>query len=84
MNKHSTCEDGLIFGYTWNEIKAAQQGARLEKRPPAKKETDSILLKGDVELLEQYGLKKLEKFGYFGIIDRLTRAGLVPDEYKNI
>jgi len=70
---------GEIFGYSFDEIKAAQQGGRLgrvidtTKTPPDDKER----LDADVRLLEQYGEKKLRSMGYMGVIDRLERAGRI-------
>ena len=69
----------LIFGYTWDEIQAAQQGKPLRKKLPQKEPgaEHDVCLPGDVDLLTRYGLKELENRGYHGVIDRLTRAGII-------
>ena len=67
-----------IFGYTWEEIQAAQQGKTLSRKIPARTQGyDDPCLPGDVDLLVRYGLKELENCGYYGVIDRLARAGLI-------
>ena len=67
-----------IFGYTWEEISAAQQGKPLSRAiPPRSQGYDDICLPGDVDLLVRYGLKELENRGYHGVIDRLARGGLI-------
>lgn len=68
-----------IFGYTFQEIERAQQGHRLGRAidvstPP---KIDGDLAK-DRELLDAHGLDGLKAKGFFGTIDRLQRAGLVP------
>ena len=69
----------LIFGYTWEEIQAAQQGKPLTHVPPGKTEGANAgpSLPGDIDLLTRLGLKELETRGYFGVIDRLARAGII-------
>lgn len=68
----------LIFGYTWEQISAAQQGKPLNRPIPARTQGyDNPCLPGDVDLLCRYGLKELENRGYHGVIDRLARAGLI-------
>lgn len=67
-----------IFGYTWEEIAAAQQGKPLSRQiPPRTSGYDDPCLPGDVDLLVQHGLNELENRGYHGVIDRLSRAGLI-------
>ena len=69
--------ESTIFGYTWDQIVAAQQGKQFrpyiamdgEGRKPANKE--------DVELLMTNGLEKLKEMGFNGVIDRLTTSGLI-------
>lgn len=43
-----------IFGYTWDEIKRAQQGGALARRIPAGI-CKPLATEGDWELLERYG-----------------------------
>lgn len=69
----------LIFGHTWEAIQAAQQGKPL-RRPLPQKEPGAdkdICLPGDVGLLTRYGLKELENRGYYEVIGRLARAGII-------
>ena len=66
-----------IFGYTFDEIKAAQQGQRLGRaidatKPPQGAEKH---LESDLKLLAQYGEAGLRDMGYMGVIDRLERGG---------
>ena len=71
--------ENLIFGYTLNQIKTAQQGQPL-KRPLPPKENgaeNDICLPGDVRLLIDLGLKAVEDRGYYNVIDRLSRAGII-------
>jgi hypothetical protein len=70
----------LIFGYTWDEIRAAQQGKPLKREIPDRipgAEKDNVFLPGDIELLTRYGIKELENRGYNGVIDRLAQAGII-------
>lgn len=41
-----------------------------------KQDDDSKYLESDKKLLEKYGEKALIEFGYFGVLDRLKRAGI--------
>ena len=75
----------LMFGYTWQEIKAAQQGKPLVRNlPPCNGDISDVCLPGDVDLLVRYGLKELETRGYHGVIDRLARAGIIGDNGGDI
>jgi hypothetical protein len=61
-------EQHLIFGFTWDEIRNAQQGpfaARLNPSPSQR------LLKKTFLLLEQYGVEGLYEKELWGVIDRL-------------
>ena len=71
--------DNLIFGYTWDEIRDAQQGKPLKRELPQKEPgaEDDICLPMDVSLLAGHGLIELENRGYYGVIDRLARAGII-------
>lgn len=64
-----------IFGYTWEQIQKAQRGAPLLSTPT----TGMLRLctQEDVNLLVNYGPQKLRDMGYYGVIDRLQRAGLM-------
>lgn len=62
-----------IFGYDWADIQCAQQGGRLGK--PVSLGKPSECDDSDVALLDKYGLARLEEMRYFGVIDRLRRAG---------
>ena len=59
-----------IFGYTWDEIQAMQQ-RRYTPLAKAQKPEPSAL---DLQLLELHGIAGLEKMGFSGVVDRLTRA----------
>ena len=66
----------LIFGYTWEQIQSAQHGKPLSRPATATPQGDA-LLPGDVDLLTRHGLNGLEDMGYYGVIDRLSSAGLI-------
>lgn len=70
----------LIFGYTWEEIHAAQQGAPLGKTFSHRGVYDYPCEKNDVDLLIIHGLKRLQEMGFYGTIDRLCRAGLIDNK----
>lgn len=70
-----------IFGYTWEEVKRAQQGGRLARRIPPGIRLP-LATTEDWELLEQHGEHELQKRGYFGVLDRLENTRLartMPD-----
>ena len=76
----------LIFGYTWEEIQAAQQGESLGKVVPlqAKMAKDDICTKNDLELLEKHGIGGLIERKFYGTLDRLQQAGVYdPHEGKH-
>lgn len=67
-----------FFGYDWDDIQRAQQGGRLSR--PVVRTDDDInpdRLAHDRALLAQYGANGLRKLEYFGVLDRLQRAGLI-------
>lgn len=68
--------DGNIFGYTFEEIKIAQQGGRLGRVIDTSKpqQFDSVQER-DLSLLSEHGETKLREMGYMGVIDRLGRGG---------
>lgn len=59
-----------IFGYTWNEIKNAQQGGALGQRITSKI-CKPLATDSDWALLERYGETELRNMQYFGVLDRL-------------
>jgi hypothetical protein len=67
-----------IFGYTWDEIKRAQQGEALARRvqPGLHK---PLATPDDWELLEQHGEDELRNRGYFGVLDRLENTRLASE-----
>lgn len=71
-------ETKKLFGYSFDEIRNAQQGHRLGKvidtSKPATK-YDPECERQDLELLHKYGEEKLREMGYMGVIDRLSRGG---------
>ena len=70
----------LIFGYTWEEIHAAQQGSPLGKMISHRGAYDHPCEKNDVDLLIIHGLKGLQEKGFYGTIDRLCRSGLIDNK----
>jgi len=71
-----------IFGYDFEEIRAAQQGARLGRlvdlSKPAYDESADQLRK-DIAMLRELGEEELHRRGYAGVIDRLQRAGHIKN-----
>ena len=67
-----------IFGYTWDEIKRAQQGGALARRIPAGI-CKQLATEGDWELLERYGEAELRNRHYFGVLDRLENTRMAND-----
>lgn len=65
-----------IFGHDWADIQRAQQGGQLH-RPVVRRNEPETLLPGDVDLLEKHGAAGLHSLQFFGVIDRLRRAGLL-------
>lgn len=70
-----------IFGRDWKQIQSAQQGGSLDI--PVRHEDDIVKYrKADLNLLKKYGTDGLRKMEYFGVLDRLKRAGMIPKEVK--
>ena len=67
-----------IFGYTWDEIKRAQQGGALARRIPAGI-YKPLATEVDWELLERYGEAELRNRSYFAVLDRLENTRLAND-----
>ena len=66
-----------IFGYSFEEIRRAQQGGRLGRVVDVSKPAalDGDLTK-DQALLDEHGIEGLKAKGFFGVLDRIQRAGL--------
>ena len=64
-----------IFGYSWEQIQAAQQGKQFRKTIDASKPINHTPTPQDLALLEKHGMDGLRDLQYFGVIDRLTRIG---------
>lgn len=64
-----------IFGYSWADIRRAQQGGRLV-RPVVRTESQGPS-REDIELLQIHGADELRSNGFHGTLDRLQRAGLI-------
>lgn len=66
-----------IFGYSFDDIKRAQQGGRLcraiDLSAPARMQVSDT----DRALLVEHGAQGLRDLGFFGTIDRLKSAGLM-------
>ena len=71
--------DNLIFGYKWEDIQQAQQGEALSKIVPlaAAMAKDDICTEKDLELVETIGIAGIKEKGFFGVLDRLQRAGII-------
>lgn len=69
-------KENLIFGYSWDAIKEAQKGKGLG-RTVSYEQPKEILMDGDMELFEDFGLEGLKERQFYGVIDRLTRAGVL-------
>lgn len=69
--------DDLIFGYTWEEIQIAQKGGKL--RHEIKMEVESVISESDMNLFRKEGFAGLERMGFFGLIDKLKRSGIVEE-----
>ena len=69
----------LIFGYTWEQLQAAQQGEVLRQVLPlaAKAAKDDICTKKDMDLFIEHGETELKEMQSYGTIGRLTRAGII-------
>jgi hypothetical protein len=65
-----------IFGYSWEDIQRAQQGGRLSSVVDTTK-TPTTASEADVLLLQEHGVAGLEKMGFCGVLDRLSRDGLL-------
>lgn len=74
-------DNDRIFGLTWDQIQRAQRGQgyrdRIDTSKPAFKAATPEEAEGDRQLLEKHGEQGLRDRGYFGVIDRLQRAGLI-------
>jgi len=67
-----------ILGYPWDQIQRAQRGGRLAdavdtSKPPA----PDPVTQADRDLLAKHGADGLKTAGFFGTLDRLTRAGII-------
>ncbi len=68
--------EDLICGLTWDQIQAAQQGKNYRVlvsdtiKPPK-------LNEGDLTLYKKHGAQGLKDMEYFGVLDRLTRCGVI-------
>ena len=73
-----------ILGYTFEEIKAAQQGCRLGRVIDTSKPEpfDPVQERADVKLLHGLGEAKLRELGYMGVIDRLERGGYLSSNVE--
>ena len=75
----------LIFGYTWEQIKNAQQGGTLARALHqvcplhAGAAENDICRDGDIERYKELGADGLHEQKLYGIIDRLTRAGIMKE-----
>ena len=73
--KNDTNND--IFGYSWDQIQAAQQGKPFRTYVDLSKPVNNAPTAEDLALLEKHGMDGLKALQYFGTIDRLTRGKYV-------
>ena len=67
-----------ILGYDWTDIQRAQQGGSLARAIDTSNASAPEVTDEDRALLAEHGVDRLEFMGYHGVIDRLSRAGLIP------
>ena len=69
----------LIFGYTFEEIQAAQQGMPLTRALPlaAQVAKEALCTSEDMDLFNKHGETGLKEKQFYGVIDRLVRAGII-------
>lgn len=61
-----------IFGYSWEDIKRAQNGGKLNKTVDMSKPGKPAPKPEDYDLLEKYGsIEALKAAGLHGVADRL-------------
>jgi len=66
-----------IFGYDWEQLKKAMQGNSQALHPIIKNKNEKIVItEEELELFKEVGIPGLEQKGFFGLIDRLNRAGI--------
>lgn len=65
-----------IFGYTWEEIKQAQQG-KTTLHKPIQYTNKPTASQSDIDLLNNKGIDYIMGNGLAGVIDRLTTSGLM-------
>ena len=68
----------LIFGYTWEQIQKAQQGGTLQSFVPFDI-PQIVCTKEDIALFEEYGESGLKEKQFYGVIDRLAKAGIITE-----
>ena len=75
-----------IFGYDWEDIQKAQQKEPWRKSIDLSKSptTNVDHLEADKALLLQHGEEKLRSMGFYGVIDRLERAGFLYKKVERI
>ncbi len=66
-----------IFGYSFDDIKRAQQGGRLCRAIDLNAPAMMQVSDSDRALLAEHGVQGLRDRGFFGTIDRLETAGLM-------
>lgn len=66
----------LIFGHTWEEIQAIQQGTFCG-RPVIGGQIAREVTEQDRRLLAEFGKDGLEQRQYFGTLDRLKAHGII-------
>lgn len=66
-----------IFGYDWEDIQRAQRGGTLRRNITSKPASDMTdeRISADLDLLRKHGVQGLHDMQFYGVIDRLQRAG---------
>jgi hypothetical protein len=70
-------KEPLIFGMTWQDIQARQQGTYVA---PTVNPCSRLPLasQSDIDLLRDKGIDYIEGNGLFGVIDRLKNSAIIP------
>lgn len=70
-----------IFGRSWEEIQAMQQGKTVGRAVPPG-DTRPRATDDDIQKLRDWGLEGLQARRFDGVIDRLVTSGYLPDSAK--
>ena len=68
-----TAESKDIFGRSWDDVQAMQQGTYKPQTIDTSTPSKQPATKKDHELLSKHGVDGLEEMGFFGVLDRLNK-----------